>query len=371
MKSVPSLAAFLLVGLALAQGAPKQPDPKSPEAPKESWVHSERDPYKCPKCRPALDKAVSFARKNVGGAQVHGKVFAGMLYLALGDSTGTNNCVQYCAGAVRTSGGNRNWYLGLCMYFLSEANLRHPSGTAASALSGALPVAAEQQEETGGWCHYKGMWKQNNYDKIGGGKDLGMITSMVYASFWNMKAAGLAVPANLEERVLKNLESISDGHGFCYGTGNKWGDITMSRGSYTLLGLINANKRDHPFFSKIESGYANRLKDTGKGHALAPLHWYGVGAGLYHLGRYKEFADQWLDHLLGLQKPEGWLSLECDRGDKYLDKVANAAVLGLLLLFQKDGILDSPGKKKAAPKSDKPDSNRSSPFARPKSKSKK
>jgi hypothetical protein len=326
--------------------------------------HAEKDPYKCPKCRPALEKAVSYVRGHYKSDGLAGHVYAGLMFLIMGD-TGADfqACVSYATRAVENSGFNRNWYLGMCLYFLSEVYLRYPTPEVHNAMVKAVNSAPGQQETTGGWCHHKEMWKKNNYNKIGGGKDLGMVTSMVFGAFWNMKAAGMPVPKGLFDKVEKNLESIHDGFGICYGTDNKWGDITMSRISYVFMGMTNARAQDHPWHAKIVEGLQKRFKSLEKGHAFAPLHHYSVAAAMSRAGLYDRFAAEWIDRLIAEQKPDGTISLKCDRADKYADWTANAACLAIMLLLQKPGIFEPKGKEVKGPAAG-PGAGGGSPFGR-------
>jgi len=308
-------------------------------------AHAEKDPFKCPKCKPALEKAVSYVKSHYKGDGLPGHVYAGLMFLIMGD-TGSDfqACVSYASQSIKAGGFNRNWYLGMCWYFLSEVYLRFPTAETHNAMVEAFNIATSQQETTGGWCHHKEMWKKNNYNKIGGGKDLGMVTSMVYGAFWNMKAAGVSVPKPMFERVEKNLESIHDGNGICYGTDNKWGDITMSRIGYVFMGLTNAKAQDHMWYAKIVDGLQKRYKSLEKGHAFAPLHHYSVAAAMHRAGLYDAFAAEWIDKLIAAQKADGTISLKCDRADKYADWTANAACLAMILLLQKPDAFKPAGK---------------------------
>lgn len=341
---------FRFVGIVAGFVLTLAPASKASMAQDGEGAHVEKDPYKCAKCRPALEKAISYVRSHYRSDGLAGHVYAGLMFLVMAD-TGPDfqACVSYATRAIENSGFNRNWYLGMCLYFLSEVYLRYPTPEVHNAMVKALNSAPAQQETTGGWCHHKEMWKKNNYNKIGGARDLGMVTSMIFGALWNMRAAGMTVPKGLFDKIEKNLESIHDGFGICYGTDNKWGDITMSRISYVFMGLTNARAQDHPWYAKVIEGLQKRFKSLEKGHAFAPLHHYSVAAAMGRAGLYDQFAAEWIDKLIAAQKPDGTISLKCDRADKYADWTANAACLAIILLLQKPGTFEPKGKEIKGP----------------------
>jgi hypothetical protein len=318
-----------------------------PPAVQDSSKHDSSDPTACRTCRPVYDRAVAYVRANYPGSNIAGHVYAGLLFLIQGQKgSDLQACVQFASRAAQSrTGGNSNWYIALAAYFLSEVQLRDPSPAVQGALVSAINAAASTMEQTGGWGHSPGFWRSNNYHKKGGSRDLGMVTSLIFAALLNMKAAGIAIPDALFRRVEKHLESISDGHGFSYGTDNKVPDTAMGRGGYVLLGLTNAQISEHPFYAKIAEGLSRRVKDTGTGHACACLHFFSAGAAMHRLGKYPEFASHWIDRLIAAQKRDGSISLECDRGDKHADPTSDAAVLAILLLLQQEGAFKAEGRK--------------------------
>jgi hypothetical protein len=231
------------------------------------------------------------------------------------------------------------------MYFLAEYSLKYGlTADIQTAFSEGLKVAAEEQEETGGWCHHKHMWKENNYNKIGGGKDLGTVTSMIYGSFLIMKSLGVD-PGSLMEKAQKNLESISDGAGFSYGTDNRWGDVDLSRGCNALLGILATKRTDHPFYAKITAALPQRYTKCMQGHAFAPLHYFAVAAAMHRLGpgEYAKFANEYIPKLTAAQDSEGVVPMQSDGGkrkdaDRFMDPVASTAVFACILMMQKDGV---------------------------------
>jgi hypothetical protein len=254
------------------------------------------------------------------------------------------------------------------MFFLAEYSMKYGlTADVQNALNAGLKFAAEQVEETGGWCHHKHMWQENNYNKIGGGRDLGMVTSMIYGAFLEMKTLGVD-PGSLMEKAQRNLESISDGAGFSYGTDNRWGDICMSRSAYVLLGILAAKRTDHPFYSKIVDGLDKRVKSVEQGHAFGPLHYFSVGAAFHRLGKYSTFASEYLPKLTSSQAADGSVPMRSDGGkrkdaDKFMDSVASTGVFACLMMMQKDGVFVPKAKGKAIAGGNKP-ADGSSPFSK-------
>jgi hypothetical protein len=324
------MAAALAGALALGAAAPQ--------------AAHDPDWRKCKKCLPAFTQAFGYVKANyknpqtkrVIGSMLGGYVFSGFAFLAEGNSPRElEDCVQYCAQAIKDEGFNRNWYLSMCMFFLTEVALRNGlTPQIQRALADGLKHAASQQEETGGWCHHREMWKENGYNKRGGGRDLGMVTAMIYGAFLEMKALGIEVPSAMFERAHKNLESLSDGAGVRYGTDNMVGDPGMARASYVLMALQGTGRATHPFYSKYLNGLEGRFKQVEAGvHGFAPLHYFSVGAAMHRAGpdAYRKFADAHLDRLIATQTADGVVPLKNE------DDVASTAVFATLVLLQRDG----------------------------------
>ncbi len=201
------------------------------------------DYRKCKACGPALGRAMAYVKshlrsdkpRRVIGSKLGGYVFAGFAFMIEGRSPKElQECVKYACQAIRDEGYNRNWYLGMCMIFLAEYAVRYGfTPEVERALADGLKLAAKQQEETGGWCHHLEMWKKDGYHRKGGGRDLGMITAMVYGAFLELTSLGVEV-GPMMDRARKNLEAISDGAGVRYGTDNGVGDAAMARASWVL-----------------------------------------------------------------------------------------------------------------------------------------
>lgn len=331
--------------------------------------HTSQDPRKCKVCKPALEKALTYTLKNYKSSGLAGHVYAGFLFLIMDYAGDTQfhdelqECVKWCQNAIKTEGFNGNWYLGMCYIFLAEYAVRYPDPAVLKTLQDGLKIAAKNQEETGGWCHHLEMWKKNNYNKIGGGRDLGMVTSMIYGAFLIMKYHLKIDPGVTMEKAHKNLESISDGMGFCYGTDNRWGDICMSRASYVFLGITSSKQMNHPFTTKIINGLKQRYKQVDQGHAFGPLHYFGVAAAMHRLGpaEYQKFFDEWGNKLIAAQKEDGSVDMKSDGGkradaDRFMDPNASTPVFAAILMLQKPGVF-LPGQKKpeaTAKKEDKP-----------------
>jgi len=299
---------------------------------------------KCKKCLPAFTKAFGYLKANykspqakrVIGSMLGGYVFAGFAFMAEGNSgKELEDCVQYCSQAIRDEGFNRNWYLSMSMIFLTEYALKYGlTPQVQRALADGLKHAAAQQEETGGWCHHREMWKEKGYNKVGGGRDLGMVTTMIYGAFLEMKALGIEVPSAMFEKAHKNLESISDGAGVRYGTDNMVGDAAMARASWVLLALQATRNTAHPFYSKYQNGVESRYKQIEAGvHGFAPLHYFSVAAAMHRSGpeAYRKFVDAHVDKLIATQTADGIVPLKNE------DDVASTAVFASMILMQKDG----------------------------------
>lgn len=322
--------AFLLAALLAAQDPSHNPDYK-----------------KCRLCSTALSKGEEYILGHYKSSGLAGHVFSGFFFLI--DDSGRHSaelsdCVAYCCKAIRQKGFNENWYTGMSMFFLAEYALRFPSAEVHNALTEGARLAAERIEpETGGWCHHREYWKEDGYNKRGGGKDLGILTSMFYAAFLEMKSMGLD-PGPTAERAKRNLESISDGFGFGYGTDNRVGDRCLSHGGIVFMGIRGAGLSDHPFAAKIIEGLRQRTTKCFEGHAFAPLHYFGAGAAMHRLGaaEYRKFCDATLDKLIAAQLADGSVPMQSDGGkradcDKNMDGVASTAVLACLILLQQEG----------------------------------
>jgi hypothetical protein len=329
-----------LIGLALALSGgvvPAQEKPASAHHP---------DYRKCKKCAPALAKAMAYLKANLDsdkvkrpiGCPTGGYMMAGFAFMM--DNNGEawtkelERCVQSCVNAVHDDYFNRNWYLAMGLFFLSEYSLKYGmTPKIEKALKDGLKNAREQQEETGGWCHHLGMWK-GGYNKNGGGKDLGMATAMIYGALLEMKALGLGT-GDVAARAQKNLEDISDGVGIRYGTDNGVGDAAMARASYVLLALQATGNVGHLFYSKYLKGLQQRYKAIdAEIVGYSPLHYFSVAAAMHRAGpeEYRKFVEEYLDKMIASQTPEGVITLRAD------DDIANTAVFAAVVMMQKDRV---------------------------------
>jgi hypothetical protein len=307
---------------------------------------------KCKICAPALARAMGYLKANlrsdkarrVIGSKMGGYMFGGFAFMLDGESPKElEECVRYCCQAIKDEGFNRNWYLSMSMIFLAEHATRYGlTPEVEKALGEGLRMAQKQQEETGGWCHHLRMWAEDNYNKKGGGQDLGMVTTMIYGAFLEMKALGIPV-GPMMEKAQKNLETLSDGMGVRYGTDNGVGDAAMARASWVLSSLLATGQGTHPLFAKYEKGLEQRFKKIEDGvHGFAPLHYFSVAAAMHRLGpeRYGKFTAEYLDRLIRTQTPEGIVPLKGE------DDVASTAVFACIIMMQKPGIFLPPKRKK-------------------------
>ena len=303
------------------------------------------DYRKCKKCAPALAKSMAYLKANfknpktkrVIGSMTGGYMMSGFAFMMDGEASTKEleDCVKHCCQAIKDTGFNRNWYLGMCFYFLAEYSMKYGlTPEIQKALAEGLKLAEEQQEQTGGWCHHLRMWKEDDYNKKGGGQDLGMIGTMMYGAFLELKALGVNA-GPIVERTQRNLESISDGTGIRYGTDNNVGDAGMARASYVLLALQATGNATHPFAAKFAKGLDARYKKIEEGvHGYAPFHYFSVAAAMHRTGpdAYRKFTEEYLDRLLATQTAEGVVPL------KQEDDVASTAVFACIVMMQKDRI---------------------------------
>ena len=314
---------------------------------------------KCKPCLAALGKSMAYLKANyknpqtkrVIGSMLGGYVYAGFAFLMAGEGyeKELEDCVRWCQQAVKDTGYNRNWYLGSCLYFLAEYSSKYGlTPQTQKAVFDAYKLAAEQQEESGGWCHHKEMWREGDYNKKGGGRDLGMINVQMYAALLEFKALGIDAPPGMLDRLRKNLESISDGPqgGICYGTDNRVGDPAFARAAYVTLGLQSTGAVNDPFFARFAKGLEKNFKRIKEGeHGFSPYHYFGVPAALHRMGpdAYRLFCDHWLDPLIATQRPDGVVPLHGD------DDVAATGVFACILCMQKDGAFKVPPRRKPKP----------------------
>jgi len=315
---------------------------------------------KCRKCRVALDKALLFIRTNLnsnkvprslGMIRLPGYVFSGLALMMAGDgpSAELGECVKWCCKnysdtGLYDGGYNRNWYLGMCMYFLSEYALRYgatPEVTAA--LNGGVKLAAEQQEPTGGWCHHRNMAEETGYLKKGGGVDIAMITALIYSSFLEIKTLGIDAGPTAE-KAFKNLEGLFNGSDFAYGSQNGYRDGSMGRAGFVLLGILASGQKSHPFAEKIARSIVTNCTTADKGHGFEPLHYFGIAAAMHRIGpeAYKTFTAAYLDKLIDNQAEDGSAELaihgEKRRGGQFYDALGSTAVFAAIILMQQDGV---------------------------------
>jgi TolA-binding protein len=302
------------------------------------------DYRKCKKCAPALAKSMAYLKANfenpktkrVIGSMTGGYMMSGFAFMMDGEGSSKEleKCVKHCCEAINDTGYNRNWYLGMSFFFLAEYSMKYGmTPQIQKAFQEGLKKAEEQQEKTGGWCHHLRMWAEDNYNKKGGGQDLGMINTMMFGGFMELKTLGVN-PGPIADRTQKCLESISDGTGIRYGTDNNVGDAAMARASYALLGLQATGRLTHPFYAKFTKGLEQRYKEIEKGvHGYAPFHYFSVAAASHRMGpdQYRKFADEWIDKLTATQTAEGVVALQDD-------DVASTAVYACILMMQKDRI---------------------------------
>ncbi len=208
-------------------------------------------------------------------------------------------------------------------------------------------MAGETQEPTGGWCHTRGFAASTP----GYATDLASITTMMYAAMLNMKASGIPVPETLFASAQKNLESVSDGMGFSYGTGNSVSDYSMGRGAWAWLGLSKTPDACPKAFKNIPMGLRARYKSVLNGHAFPPLHYTAAALSTHLLGSsdYSKFFQYWGDRLFALQKEDGSIELPHKEMGTVSGKpltpaedgyVCSTAAFAIILLLQHPGAFE-------------------------------
>jgi len=341
------LASLVLFGSNVAPAQDKPPTAHTP------------DYRKCKKCAPALAKAMAYLKANfenpktkrVIGSMTPGYMMSGFAFMMDGEGSmkELEKCVKHCCEAITNTGFNRNWYLGMSFFFLAEYSMKYGmTPQIEKAFKDGLKMAEEQQEKTGGWCHHLRMWAEDNYNKKGGGQDLGMINTMMFGAFMELKTLGIN-PGPIVDRTQKCLESISDGTGIRYGTDNNVGDAGMARASYALLGLQATGRVTHPFYAKFSKGIEQRFTHIKEGvHGFAPYHWFSVAAACHRMGpdMYRKYVDEYLDRMIASQTAEGVVALEDD-------DVASTAVFACIIMMQKDRIFVPRASNKPTAKSNK------------------
>lgn len=326
------------------------PDPKPPT----------RDPLRGLRYAENYRKALEYIQKeykNVGYGTVPA-LMAGFVFLVDGREEYKDELEDVIRIAMKNfrneKAFNANWFVAYCGLFLSILYLRDPREDVRSALEELIEVAKRTQETTGGWCHHKEMWKENNYHKIGGGKDLGMVTATMLSAFLIMKQGGIDVPQPLINSAHQNLLSISRGSGISYGTNNPAPDRAMSRIASAYIGLHVARWTSSPLYSKALSGVPAGVPRLENGHAYGPVHFFAVSVAMKLMGRYHEVADYWLPKLAQRQKSDGTVEMKNDskaNGEQRFTRtgVGATAVYALMILLQKyDLIQPGPGRHPAA-----------------------
>lgn len=340
-------AGWALAALACgAQAAPAQ----EKDAPRP---HDSANPFKCKACKGPLEAAYQFLDRASGSADGYGHFFLGWLYLADGlHPKELQQAVSRLSGGFPKQGGfNGNWATAMAAVFLAEVYRREPTEKLRATLVDLLKAAEANMETTGGWCHHLGFAAKSGYNRMGGGVDLGIVTCMMYGAMLTVKKSGIPVSEKMLYAVERNLESLSDGQGVCYGTDNKVPDSAMGRSSWMWPGLHAAPPAGSKFASRIPKGLASRYKATDSGHAFPPLHFTSVALAMHLLGpeTYAKFSGHWVDRLIALQRPDGSVELPHTEGlalQRQHNYVPSTAAFALILVLQQPGLLD-----KGAPKS--------------------
>jgi hypothetical protein len=341
-----AVTAVFLLGVGAgggAQGRSSRGAASEPFAPPQESAHA-ADYRKCKKCTAALAKAMAYLKANLRsdkprriiGSRMGGYMMGGFAFMMEGASPkDLEDCVKNCKEGMKDTYFNRNWYLGMGLFFLAEYSTRYGlTPDVQKAVADAFRNAEEQQEETGGWCHHREFWKESGYNKKGGGKDLGMVTALVYGAFLEFKSLGMN-PGSMMERAEKNLQTISDGVGIRYGTDNNVGDAAMARASYVLLGLQATGRVTHPLYAKYQKGLESRYKEIeAEVHGYSPFHYFSVAAAMHRMGpeTYRKFVEEYLDRLIATQTSEGMVPLHTE------DDVASTAVFACIIMMQRDGV---------------------------------
>ncbi|MFC1479679.1 PDZ domain-containing protein, partial [Planctomycetota bacterium] len=317
-------------------------------------VHTSRDPMECAACSKAINAALKYVieipkpgEKGCMSYQISrlcDPFFAGWAYIASGRHI---KQLEWCVKKLsdpkfyKKGGGNGNWYPAMAAMFLSEIYKRYPTEKTKNVLIDIIEYASQMQEPTGGWNHRKGFV----YPVAGGGKDISIITSIIYGAMLNMKYCGIPVPEDTFKAAGNNLIKITDGAGLSYGTGNSVGDRTMGRACWMYLALHSMRNIRFKYARSIPQGVNARYKNTDGGHAYPPLHYASVAMTMHLLGprMYNKFASYWINRMIPLQKANGSVLLPNKENMGTMEAnqyVSSTAVFALILLLQKPGALE-------------------------------
>ena len=147
------------IGIAVLTGVALFGSSIAPAQDKPPALHPS-DYRKCKKCAPALSKAMAYLKANfenpktkrVIGSMTGGYMRSGFAFMMDGEASSKEleECVKHCCQAIKDTGYNRNWYLGMCFYFLAEYSMKFGlTPGLQKALAEGLKMAEEQQEQTG------------------------------------------------------------------------------------------------------------------------------------------------------------------------------------------------------------------------------
>ncbi len=339
------IVAGLLTAVCTVAGgdvAPAQDRGDKP-VPKRTIVHSNPNFWKCKMCFPAYERALGYVREKLRSTSYAAQMHAAWLLLADGrHKKDLDYCVERAIGwkaAVRNSQHARNWYPALAGLFLAEYYKFYPTPEVKKALEGLILHFVEVQEITGGWFK----WHEGAYkDRLDyPAKDLGMLTSIVFGMFWSCKTLGLTVPKDTLAKATACLDKLHSARGIAYGTPQQGGETTGARGSFILIGLDYAGKKQHKIFKTYRGLLPKLIPNLNKGHHVGGLHCLGVVLGCRLVGRkaYQQLINTWLDYYLAEQKQDGNVYIGDDKdagGEIGLLKgdVASTAAFALMILLQ-------------------------------------
>lgn len=247
---------------------------------------------------------------------------------------------------------NRNWFVCYSALFLAIVYQRDPRPEIKAALEEAVKSAEQSQEKTGGWNHHGGMGMDPNYYRTGGAHDIAFLTATMLSVLLIIQKSGIEVPQPVIDRAHENLKSLMLRGGLQYGTGNRSPDLGLCRVAAAFIGLKFAGLTSSPVYGAASS-LPSLVAKTQDAHAYGPTNFLSMAIAMQMMGNYAAFGNHWLPKIAAAQQPDGTVRMLNDGSkDNELpatrDRVSSAAVFCLMVLMQKNKLLEPP-KSSAAP----------------------
>jgi hypothetical protein len=120
------------------------------------------------------------------------------------------------------------------------------------------------------------------------------------------------------------------------------------------MGLHVAKMTSAWIYGPQVQGLPSAVNQTEGGHAYGPIHFFAVAVALSQMGQYPGFANKWLPTLASRQKEDGSVHTLNDGGKdgeaQFTSghRVGSTAVFALMILLQKNKLIDNSTKKPAS-----------------------